>query len=263
MKKRLLVLLCVLGSGQLVCAQKILYLKPVIGRQTPVCRFDKSIPNEKGLIEPLWRMNWSYGALLALKLNDDWTIQTGLENGFTGWHFRRSSESTAIANNVEGYWAFHQTHRLELLVQRRLLTVMALNLDPEKELYLLNFDLYATAGVSYNLIPKRGAGTDSTILGTYPDNNPPESDHSYYRFLRTRSGAIYVGIGTQFYHQNNPRFDFTLFYSQGLSDVLAVEIINNRQGNLRTVAKLRTRGSVIGATLAYPIRLKTFERKRV
>ena len=262
--KKILAFLCALGCCQNLSAQKTLYLKPFIGRQTTLSRFDKNFDNPDDVtVRPL-SMNWSPGAYLVLKLNDDWTVQSGVESGFTGWHFKQKNPAGNFAGNQKGESAYHRADRLQLLVQRRLATVMALNLNPEKNIYLLNFDFYVSAGLSYNMIPSRSGPypTDTTIIDRYVYNRRPEYDYAYHKFLRWHSGAIYIGFGTQFYHQDNARFDFTVFYSQGLTDVMVVEV-NYRQGDNRHIAKLRTRVSVIGATLAYPIRLKTFERKSV
>ncbi|MFC5269144.1 hypothetical protein [Adhaeribacter terreus] len=260
--KKVLVVICVLSCCTNVFAQKILYLKPFIGRQAPLCRFDQNFPNPEGLsVKPL-RMEWSPGVLLALKLNADWTVQSGIDMGWTGWHMKNKKTKENFSDSPDGSSAFHQTNQLQLLVQRRITTVNALNLGRSKGNYLLNFDLYITAGMVYNLIPRFGSEADSIILKRYTYNGTSEIDYSYYNFLRRKSSAVYLGLGTQFYSRNNARFDFTIYYSQGFTDVMAIEI-DYRENDNRHKTKLRTRGSVIGATLAYPIRLKTFERKSV
>jgi hypothetical protein len=94
------------------------------------------------------RMGWTPGIWLTLKLNDDWTVQSGVEEGWSGWNFKRNNPEGNFSGNPEGSWAYHRTDRLQLLVQRRLATVTALNLNPEKDSYLLKFDFYVTAGLT-------------------------------------------------------------------------------------------------------------------
>ncbi|MBK0401523.1 hypothetical protein I5M27_00920 [Adhaeribacter sp. BT258] len=260
--RNFLVLMCVLSCCTNVLAQKILSLKPFIGRQTPICRFDKNFPAPDGLsVKPL-RMEWSPGILLALKLNSNWTVQSGIAMGWTGWHLKDKKSDANFSDRPDGLSAFHQTNQVQLLVQRRITTVNTLNISPGRDNYLLNFDLYLTAGLIYSIIPRYGSQADSTIFKRYMHNGKPESNFSYHKFLHRHSNSIYIGLGTQFYSRNNARFDLTLYYSQGLTDVMEIEV-DYRQNDDRYKAKLRTRGSVFGATLAYPIRLKTFERKSV
>ena len=262
MKNALLLSAFLFISGN-ISGQKILSLKPFIGRQTPLCRLVKQDPNADALTvsQPLV-MNWSPGIWLTLKLNDDWTVQSGLEAGLSGWHFDFKKNQRFINKWREGYYAFHRTNRLQFLVQRRLRTITALNLNPENETYVLNFDFYVTAGFVYTHVPARGSGTDTTLFNGYEYNGQMEFDYTYDKFTHRNNGGIYIGVGAQFYHHANARVDLTLYYSQGLSDILITEF-NFRQGDTRHQATIKTRGSVFGATLAYPIRLKTFERKQV
>src|SRR5688572_9086644 len=111
--KKTWMLLFALCFYETTYAQKILSLKPFIGRQTPLCRFDKSASIPADVTIKPSQMTWSPGVWLTLKLNSGWAVQTGIEMGWTGWHLKNKKSEKSSSDDQEGFRAFHQTNQLQ------------------------------------------------------------------------------------------------------------------------------------------------------
>ena len=262
MVRCLIIFFFLIGNYQNLFAQKALYLKPFFGIQSPFCHYDRKIVKNEAFKVKNFQTTDNFGLLLELVLNEDWTISTGWSKGNIGWGFKETIPqdiSKGYGFEIGGYRG-NYIHRFPVMTKKRLAEVAWLEIDPEKELYVFNFKFYAQSGLSLDYIPYANAlaGTDTTGWGV--STGDYILNYERVKVLNRWNTSVQIGLGAQFYHNGRPRFDITLFYSQGLRNMVQIDIDTDMNG-LKFNTRLLTRGSVVGATLAYPIRLKTFERK--
>ncbi|SMB79781.1 hypothetical protein SAMN00120144_4219 [Hymenobacter roseosalivarius DSM 11622] len=77
-------------------------------------------------------------------------------------------------------------------------------------------------------------------------------------WVRRKWGGFLVGgVTARFYRLGKERLNLSLYYTQGLTDMLLVPV-EYRYNAQRGATTLHVRGSGLSATLGIPIRLKTF-----
>lgn len=246
-------------------AQKQLFLKPHIGAQVPYARSDRSIGKTSTFKPRYFDITDNWGLMLQLKLNRDWSVAAGLSYGNIGWGYRIEVPDHLVKNPYRGPRASHSasgyTYRFPLQAFRTLKDITYFLLNREQELYLFNFKLHALGGVSIDYLdPKQryDGHTGGTMIPS-PDN----ITYTETITIKNRWGAsAMLGVGMQFYHNGKERFELNLYYSQGLRDMLQIDVDYTMNGESRHTRML-SRGSFVGATLSYPIKLKTFQESNL
>lgn len=71
-----------------VLSQKTLYLSPLIGIENPYCAMSRKTLNAPTFKANPFNIEGTFGLLFRLKLDQKWTISTGISSGVIGWGFR-------------------------------------------------------------------------------------------------------------------------------------------------------------------------------
>ncbi len=122
----------------------------------------------------------------------------------------------------------------------------------EDILYLVLFKLRLVAGLSYNYVVP--ATNDNQLEGF--------SSGTYLYTVNSRNSfSAFLGLNLQFFNYHKNHFQFTLLYSQGLSQILTVDVdYQLSSGNYE--ATIGSRGSYLSLQLGYPIRLVDFSKNK-
>ncbi|HRG80333.1 MAG TPA: hypothetical protein PL167_12005, partial [Cyclobacteriaceae bacterium] len=122
----------------------------------------------------------------------------------------------------------------------------------EDVLYLVLFRLRLLAGVSYNYVVY---ATDDNQLEGF------SSGTYLYTVNNRNSFSAFLGLNLQFFNYHKNHFQLTVLYSQGLSQVLTVDVdYQLSSGNYE--ATIGSRGSYISLQVGYPIKLYDSSKKK-
>jgi hypothetical protein len=242
-------------------AQSRLFLKPHIGAQVPYAHYDRSIGKTDDFRPRNFDITDNYGLLLQLKLNNTWSIAAGWSKGSIGWGNRIRIPKRISKNPHQGPGLDHSMsnyiHRFPINCFRTLKDISFLPINRNEDLYLFNLKVHTIFGFSLdyighqsrfdNLNEKWAFGYGDVIL--YQEENT---------VINRWGGSAMAGIGIQYYHLGKERLELNIHYSQGLRNMVQ----SNTTYTLNTetfFTRMLARGSFLGATLAYPIRLKSFK----
>lgn len=268
--KKILALVATILAIQNAVAQKVLYLKPALGAQWTLCTADKSMGDNQVFGASKGGINPSIGFLAELALNEKWALAAGWHVGSIGWGY--SLEMPAhLTKNPAGIgstgWSTTSVsmHRFPVLVKRNFTELSWGKTSADNLARQNKLTFYAQGGVSFDFLPATRFGENtnafigSGVADSYGDTTIYfESTGALHKF----NASAIVGLGTQLYLKNQQRLDVTLFYSRGLRTMIREDVVY-QLNSYHNDGRIFSRGSVIGATLAYPIRLKTCERKSV
>ncbi|WP_299761900.1 hypothetical protein [uncultured Pontibacter sp.] len=243
-------------------AQEKLFIKPHIGAQVPFARYDRSIGKASTFKPKYFDITDNLGVTLQLKLSEIWGLETGWSKGNIGWGYQISIPEHLLNDPyprpVRKHSLSNYIHRFPLQALYTFRDITYFPLNRERNLYLFNFRLHAIAGTSLDYIDYKSTFDSGVMeLGTsVPSSN--SIDLAEEVTIRSRWGAsVRVGIGMQYLHNGKERLELNLYYSRGLRDMVQADVDYSMNSESRTTRML-ARGSLIGLTLAYPIRLKTF-----
>jgi hypothetical protein len=241
-------------------AQSKLLLKPHIGGQVMYGHSDRSIGKTAGFRAGKFDITDNYGLLLQLELNDNWSFTTGWSKGNIGWGNRIRMPKEIAGNPYEGPELNHRSsnyiHRFPINCYRTIKDFAFLPINRNQDLYLFNFRLHGTFGFSLDHIDQKSRFDNTDEKWTYPYGDLITYQENN-TIINRWSGSVMVGFGMQFFHLGKDRFDLNIIYNQGLRNMIQSDITYTL--NTQTFfTRMFARGSYLGATLAYPIRLKTF-----
>ena len=253
-------LLLVLLSTSNSWAQSKLLLKPHFGGQVMYGHYDRPIGKTAYFRPRRFDIGDNYGLLLQLEFNDNWSIITGWSKGNIGWGNRIRMPKEITGNPFKGPELSHSSsnyiHRFPLSCYRTIKDFAFLPINQNQDLFLFNFRFYGTFGFSLDYLDPKYRFDDVDEKWTFP-----YGDFIHYQegktIINRWGGSVKLGFGMQFFHLGKDRFDLNFIYSQGLRNLVQSDItytINTQTFFTRMFA----RGSYLGATLSYPIRLKTF-----
>jgi hypothetical protein len=199
-------------------------------------------------------------AMLRLQINEKLGVATGYSGSALAWGYSLQMPQQYTLNPYHGEWRGRSKsaymHQLPLLVNRTLGEYNIREIDTVRHTYLTSFRLDAVFGGGANRIGNNcldcggfgGGGIYDTI----------EFKETY--IVRHKWGGFLTGgVTARFYRLGKERLNLSLFYTQGLTDMLLVPVAyqyNSQRGS----TTLRIRGSGFSATLGLPIRLKTFRK---
>ncbi len=253
---------CFNGFSQLSHPLKMeLFVKPHVGFQVPYARYDRSIGKASTFKPRYFDITDNWGLMLQLKLNDEWSIASGLSYGNIGWGYRIEVPDHLVKNPYGSPRASHSTsnyiYRFPIQALRTLKDITYFPLNREQRLYLFNFKLHVLGGVSVDYLSPKSKF--APYAGGLMIPSVDGISYSESTAVKNRWGASAIlGLGMQFYHNGKEQFELNLYYSQGLRDMLQTDIDYTMNTESRST-RMMTRGSFVGATLAYPILLKTYK----
>ena len=252
-----------------VFSQKTLYISPLIGVENPYCSLRKETLNAPTFKANNLYIGLSYGLIFKLKLNPKWSISTGISSGAIGWGFRFTEIESNSTNNssfrIERRVSRAKNfHRFPLLLTYNFKEVEWIPLpkkDDSEQRYLFACDLEAILGVSYNIIGPFSRFDSSTETANDFGVGDTIPYRDSYTLKRMWGASVIAGLGMQFYRLGKPKFHLLFYYSQGLLNIanVTVEYTSNAQNY---TSRLHARGTIAGIQLSYPIRLKTFKKKK-
>lgn len=119
--------------------------------------------------------------------------------------------------------------------------------------HLLNFKLTYWAGLAYNrlLYPTKYylEETQTSIPGDTTIKGTKET-------LKSQAGlSAIIGITFQFIHKSRDRLAISLYYNQGFINLMRADFYIKRNGYTNFEKSVVYRGSSIGATISWPIKL--------
>ncbi|MFC4793605.1 hypothetical protein ACFPAF_16025 [Hymenobacter endophyticus] len=164
-------------------------------------------------------------------------------------------------NPYEGEWRGHGTgrymHQFPVLVSKRIGQYNIQEIDTLNHTYLVSFRLDAVLGSGLNW-NNRTCEDCGSLSGGGLAYDVIEFEEKI--ITKRRFGTfVTAGATARFYRLGKERLNLSLYYTQGLTDMLLVPV-EYRYNSQRGSTTLRIRGSGFSATLGVPIRLKTFKK---
>jgi len=199
--------------------------------------------------------------MLRLQLNEKFGIATGYSGGSLSWSYNIKVPKEYTVNSSEGDY-YGKTigvymHQFPLLLSKTFKEYHFWEIDTVQHIHRVSIRLDAVLGGGLNRFG------NSLLDGDYGGTGFGE-DLIEFRatpVLRRKWGQFLIGgVTARFYHRDRERLSLSVYYTQGLTDMLHVPVeyrYNTQSGS----TKLRVRGSGLSATLSYPLRLATFGRQ--
>ena len=268
--KKLLAWACLFIACQNLFAQKMLYLKPALGAQWTLCTADKSLGDNQVFGASKGGINPAIGLSAELTLNEKWAVSVGWTAGSIGWGYSLKMPDHLTKNPAKIGSSGQSTttvgmHRFPVLVKYNFTELGWGNASAETKEKQHKLKFYAQGGLSFDFLPPTRYGENTNaFLGNGVADSYGDS-LIYYELtdaLHKFNASAIVGLGTQLYIKNKQRLDLTLFYSQGLRTMIREDVVY-QLNSYHNDGRIFSNGSFIGASLAFPIRLKTFEKKSV
>ena len=204
-----------------------------------------------------------------LVLSDRWAVTAGYRGGGLSWGYKLEVPADLTVNpfpqgDQKGSASSAYLHQFPVKLYYTLGRHNWVPVDTLGRLYLLSFRLDAFGGGGLERV--------STDCLTCSNFNPtpltrrtsPYQDIIEFReqpfYNRIWGGFVTAGLTARFYRLGKVRLDFSLCFTQGLTDMLLVPVQYSYNGHLGA-SLLHVRGSGISVTLGYPILVSTFARR--
>ncbi|UYZ62299.1 hypothetical protein [Hymenobacter weizhouensis] len=197
--------------------------------------------------------------MLRLQVREKWGIATGYSGSTLGWAYSLQMPQQYTVNPFHGEWRGSGTgvylHQFPVLLSRKIGEYNIKEIDTVRHTYLASFRLDAVLGTGLNWNNRNCFDCSSLSSGgLFYDT----IDFQETIIKRRRFGTfITAGVTARFYRLGKERLNLSLYYTQGLTDMLLVPV-EYRYNSQRGSTTLHVRGSGLSATLGVPIRLKTF-----
>lgn len=200
--------------------------------------------------------------MLRLQLSEKLGLAAGYSGSDLGWAYSIEVPKQYTLNPYQGEWRGVGTgvymHQFPLLLTKTIRGYNIRELDTVRHTYLLSFRLDAVFGGGLNRIGNNCLDCDglSTGFGLYDEIEFRETI-----IPRRKWGQFLMGgVTARFYRKGKERANLSLYYTQGLTDMLLVPV-EYRYNTQRGATTLHVRGSGFSATLGLPLRLATFGRE--
>ena len=199
-------------------------------------------------------------AMLRLQLSEQVGIATGYSGSELGWAYGLKVPKQHTRNPFEGEEKSHGSglylHQFPLLLTKTMKVYHLREIDTVRHTYLASFRLDAVFGGGLNRLGNYCRDCDeelSTGGGLYDEIEFRET-----LLVRRQWGQFLLGgVTARFYRLGKERLNLSLYYTQGLTDMLLVPV-EYRYNTQRGATTLHVRGSGFSATLGVPLRLATF-----
>ncbi|NVO32878.1 hypothetical protein HW554_16815 [Hymenobacter sp. P5342] len=196
-------------------------------------------------------------AMLRLQLSEKFGIATGYSGSDLGWGYSIQVPKEYSVNPYHpdklGSSTGAYMHQFPLLLSKTFGEYNIREIDTVYHTYLASFRLDAVLGGGLNRI-------GNNLL---EEKYIASSGYDFIEFratpiLRRRWGQFLIGgVTARFYRLGKERLNLSLYYTQGLTDMLLVPV-EYRYNTQRGATTLHVRGSGFSATLGLPLRLATF-----
>ncbi|MBB4603235.1 hypothetical protein HNQ93_002999 [Hymenobacter luteus] len=199
-------------------------------------------------------------AMLRLQVRENWGISAGYSGSTLGWAYSLKVPDKYTVNPFEGERRGHSTgrymHQFPLLFSKRISEYNIKEIDTVRHTYLASFRLDIVLGSGLNWNTRNCSGCGQLNSGSLAYDTIDFSQ----RIINKQSFGTFIigGITARFYRLNKERLNLSIYYTQGLTDMLLVPV-EYRYNSQRGSTTLHVRGSGFSATLGVPIRLKTFK----
>ena len=200
--------------------------------------------------------------MLRLQVNEKLGIATGYSGSTLGWAYGIEVPQQYTLNPFHGEQRSHGVgvymHQLPLLVSKTIGAYNIREIDTVRHTYLASFRLDAVFGGGLNRIGNNcmDCGSLSGGGGFYDTIEFEESP-----VVRRKWGGFLIGgVTARFYRLGKERLNLSVYYTQGLTDMLLVPVAY-RYNSQRGATTLHVRGSGFSATLGLPLRLVTFGKE--
>jgi hypothetical protein len=244
--------------------QKQLFITPSLGMAFPLSYTISPPDGDNGYGPNTFDFGASLDLSLQYQVNQQWIIFAGWRtSNDTGFGIRygdidkdfEKGKLSVASNTIRfpiGFQKHISTHKW-FEVKRRADILKNISGDKNEDiLYLVLFKLRVLAGVSYNYVVP---ATNDNQLESF------SSGTFLYTVNNRNSYSAFVGFNLQFFNYHKNHFQLTFLYSQGLSQVLTVDVdYQLASGNYE--ATLGSRGSYISLQLGYPIKLYDSSKKK-
>lgn len=261
----LLVLSCLVGLTPLrSLAQARLFLDLQLGANYTHAEgayFGKGTPPFKAY-NPRQSFDEQGGVRLRLQASEKLGISVGYNGSTLGWSYHLKVPKADTHNPYDGELRGKSTgmyiHQFPVLFTRALGRYNIKEVDSVRHLYLLSIQLDVAGGGGLN---RFGAASGESRLSSWGLYDTIEFRQTPIRQCQW-GGFLIGGVTARFYRLGKEQLNLSLYYTQGLTDMLLVPVTyryNARQG----ATTLHVRGSGFSATLGVPLRLVTFKKDRV
>ena len=198
-------------------------------------------------------------ALLRLQLSEQIGVAAGYSGSNLSWSYGLKVPPQHTRNPFEGEEKSHGSavfmYQFPLLLTKTVKEYNLWEIDTVRHTYRASFRLDAVLGGGLNRMGNDCLDCDGLSLGggLYDDIEFRETI-----LVRRKWGQFLMGgVTARFYHLGKERLNLSLYYTQGLTDMLLVPV-EYRYNTQRGATTLHVRGSGFSATLGVPLRLATF-----
>jgi hypothetical protein len=251
-----------------ISAQTVLTISPVISMQNAYSRLDKNIDTPYFSQAYTWFPNYSIGLLVDVRIDDKYRLTTGIIHGSFGLNYKITKEyNREQADTLFPPEPFPDVTKTESKV--------SIEDDLVRFPFLIGYKLghikfksprkqYSPFGIS---VEGRAGFSLDYIFQSPPGFLGGSGFGAYHRdtvsALRTLNLSLYLGFALQLKHHNKDRLRAEVFFSQGVRDIGENNVTYSVLGDPNTYkARVKTRGTVIGLNLSYPIRIAGFQHKK-
>ncbi|WP_176897065.1 hypothetical protein [Hymenobacter terrestris] len=197
--------------------------------------------------------------MLRLQMEEKLGIAAGYSGSSLAWAYSLQMPQKYTVNPFHGEWKGHGTgvymHQLPVLLSKTFREINIREIDTIRHTYLASFRLDAVLGGGLNRLGNNCldcGGVDAG--GLFYDT----IDFRQTIIVRRKWGGFLMGgVTARFYRLGKERLNLSIYYTQGLTDMLLVPV-QYQYNSQRGATTLHIRGSGVSATLGVPIRLKTF-----
>jgi hypothetical protein len=244
--------------------QRQLFITPSLGMNFPLSYTISPAAGDGGYRANTFDFGASFDLSLQYQLNPKWILFGGVkasENvGFSFKYGDRQQDNfygkLSVASYTPGIPAGFMRHlstqKWFKLKRRSAIIENISGVKNEDVLYLVLFKIRLLAGLSYNYV----------VPATYDNQLDGFSSGTFFYSVNNRNSlSAFLGLNLQFFNYHKNHFQLTILYSQGLSQVLTVDVdYQILSGNHE--ATLGSRGSYISIQLGYPIKLVDFSKRK-
>jgi len=198
--------------------------------------------------------------MLRLQANDKLGFSTGYSGSTLGWAYSIQMPSKYTINPYHGEWKGSSSglymHQFPIYVNKIIGEYNIKEIDTVRHIFLASFRLDAVFGgginrISNNCLDCGQLGSGGLIYDTIEFRERPTIRSKWGSFLT-------AGVTARFYRLGKERLNLSVYYTQGLTDMLLVPV-EYKYNSQKGATTLHVRGSGFSATLGVPIRLKTFK----
>jgi len=186
----------------------------------------------------------------------------GVAAGYSGsalaWSYSLKMPKQYTHNPYGPPWAGHGSsaymHQFPVLVSKTFREINLREIDSVRHLYMASFRLDAVLGGGVNRLGNNCLDCGQLgIGGLFYDT----IDFRETVIVRRKWGGFLMGgVTARFYRLGKERLNLSIYYTQGLTDMLLVPV-QYQYNSQRGATTLHIRGTGFSATLGVPIRLKT------